>query len=645
MGQKASSTDIFKKLTWDDLEGWAGSTIVSRGQNYQRYRHVQELARTPDGALVAWVQGTERYATLVDFGKGELTSACTCPYGYTCKHAVAVVLEHLHRLKKNLEVPEVDERDSRLILLEKGLVEKEGWEEDEEDEVFESVPRRKPSDASAKSLSAFLEEQTKKQLIVILKDLAERFPDVQEVLRNRCALSGGNVKKMVASIRKEIHELSSKPGWRNEWNGEGYTPDYSRVKERMEALLAKGYADEAVALGKELFKAEKRQLEMSDDHGLTGMEISSCLEVVFRALPKSSIPPSEQMLWVVETSLEDGYDLYQGTESFWERKHKASDWNILAGKLMERLNHYPSRQGEDSYSHNYRRDRLSDWVIIALENAGRKEEIIPLCFREAEKTGSYPRLVDYLMKFKRFKEAEEWIQKGITATREKWPGVASKLRTFMREIHEKAGDRLKAAAFYAEDFIQNPTLKTFKELERAAKRAEVWPEVRAGAMQYLETGKLSPMSSCWPFPETGIRKMQERRTSRFPVNAALIDIAIAEKRSDDVLRWYDQQKPRRNYWEWSYFEDDKVAEAIAGHYPDHALDIWKKLAESQVTLAKPKAYEEAGLYLRKIHLILKKLGREKEWQVYLVHFRRTNERKTKFLEILSRLEGRPIAEG
>ena len=95
--------------------------------------------------------------------------------------------------------------------------------------------------------------------------------------------------------------MISEPAWRNHWNDEGYVPDYSRVKDRLESLLSKGHADEVVTLGKELLEAGIRQVEMSHDDGEVGMEISSCLDVVFRALPQSSLPPVEQMLWMIDT--------------------------------------------------------------------------------------------------------------------------------------------------------------------------------------------------------------------------------------------------------------------------------------------------------------------------------------------------------
>ena len=117
---------------------------------------------------------------------------------------------------------------------------------------------------------------------------------------------------------------------------------------------------------------------MSNDEGETATEISSCLEVVFRALPQSSLSPVEQMLWVIDAELEDEYELCYGSESFWKKKQKAADWSAVADKLIDRLNAFSSEKGEDSFSRNYRRDNLTNWIVRSLENAGRNEEIIPL---------------------------------------------------------------------------------------------------------------------------------------------------------------------------------------------------------------------------------------------------------------------------
>ena len=648
MKRETLKKDLFEKLSWSDLEQWAGSRILSRGQSYHRDHRVRELAQTQTGGIIAWVHGGRKYATEVDFEDGELISVCTCPYENNCKHAVAVVLEYLDHLKKNLEIPQITGQDPRIALLQ-GFTDDEDIEDDyeeeeEEVEIGDSVSK-KGGKPIPPDLKGFLEGQMKEQLITLLKDLSERYPSVRKDLQDRENLSKGSVKRIVASVRKEIQELSSEPGWRNHWNNEGYVPDYSRVKNRLKSLLANGHADEVVALGKELLETGIRQVEMSDDEGETGNEISSCLDIVFQALPQSTLSPVEQILWVIDAELEDEYELCYGAESFWKKKQKASDWNIVADRLLERLNKFQPVKSEDSFSRSYHRDNLTNWIIRALENSGRHEEIIPLCEGEAAVTGSYTRLVDVLRKAKRLEEAEQWIHKGIKITQKQWPGIAKQLKDTLREMREREGNWLKVAAFRTEDFLQSPSLHTFQDMKKTAEKAKAWPEVRAAALLYLEIGKLPQSDPTWPLPETGVKEDREIRKSEFPVIDVLIDIAIEEKRPDEILRWYDQRKSKKQiFWGWDGYQEDQVAEAVADHYPDRALTIWENVAEKQIALTKPKAYEAAAVYLRKIHSLLKKLKREEEWKNYLLKLRQANARKTKLIEILSRLEGRRIVD-
>jgi len=648
MKKEPSKRDLFERLDWDDLDQWAGSKILSRGQGYQRSHWVKELAQTQTGALVAWVYGGQKYATEVDFEDGELISVCTCPYGDNCKHAVAVVLEYRDHLKKNREVPQITGQDQRVALLQ-GFADEESREVGDE-EGEEADPIHLVSPRSGKSISpnlkGFLEEQTKEHLIALLKDLSERYPSVREDLQDRRNLSRGSVKRVVSAASKEIHELSSRPGWRNHWNNERYVPDYSRVRDRLESLLANGHPDEVVVLGKELLETGIRQVEMSDDEGETGIEISSCLDIVFLALPKSSLSAVDQMFWVIDAELKDNYDLCYGSESFWENEQKVSDWSVVADKLIQRLNEFRSERDDDNFSKDYQRDRLSDWVIQALENAGRREEIVPICEQEAVKTGSYPRLVDALKKAKRYGEAKQWIFRGVRAIEKKWPGIAKQLKDTLREMTEREGDWLKVAAFRTEDFLQSPSLNAFQDMKKAAEKAKVWLEVRAAALLYLETGKLPSPDPSWPLPEAGVKENRESRKNEFPMTDVLVDIAIEEKRPDDVLRWYDQLKSRKQiFWGGDGYQEDKIAGAVVDLYPDRAIAIWKNLAEKQIALTQPAAYETAAVYLRKVHHSLKKLARESEWKSYLSELREANARKKRLIQILDRLETRRVIDG
>lgn len=647
--QNRSQTDPLIDLTWDDLQKWAGAAILSRGQRYQRNGQVHNLARTSLGGLVAWVQGTRRYATTIESEGKTLVAACTCPYEGICKHAVAVVLDYLEQVKQNRAIPTVTEQDQRLRLLE-GTADvdetDEGKAGDEADEeVGRAVPRRSRANAAG-ALPEFLEQQTKPQLLALLKDMAQRYPDVRQTLQDRHNLSVGAVPKLVNALRAEIAALSEEPGWSNHWNNEGSIPDYSRVRDRLEALLAKGHADAVVDVGAELLEAGTSQVEMSHDEGETGEEVASCLDIVFRALSHSSRSLAERMRWVVEAELSDDYELCRGAKAFWDKSYPTKAWNALAKHLASRLAQDRSAKSRDDFSDTFRRDRLSNWLILSLERAGRHEEIIPLCRQEAERTGSYLRLVEQLRKAKRWEEAEQWIRKGIAATEKRWPGIASQLRASFVEMRKGAQDWTSVAALHADDFFAEPSLKTFQTLQQAAKRAGVLPAVRAAALHYLETGAVpKPSTLPWPLPDGGLKPAIERPAARPPMTDTLIDIAIAEKRPDEVLRWYDQRKPRPRGWDYGWFAEDRIAEAVMEAYPDRAVAIWKQLAERQIALTKPKAYEEAAGYLRKALRVQKQLGKEQEWLGYLASLRRANERKRRLVQILDTLSGRRIIEG
>jgi len=105
------------QVTLQTIRAWAGETIFKRGQDYQLRGRVRELAATSSGELLAWVQGGSRYATRVVLDQESLSAACTCPYGGTCKHAVAVALAYLDRPDQAPPLPLATPNDPRIVLL------------------------------------------------------------------------------------------------------------------------------------------------------------------------------------------------------------------------------------------------------------------------------------------------------------------------------------------------------------------------------------------------------------------------------------------------------------------------------------------------------------------------------------------------
>ena len=138
----------------------------------------------------------------------------------------------------------------------------------------------------------------------------------------------------------------------------------------------------------------------------------------------------------------------------------------------------------------------------------------------------------------------------------------------------------------------------------------------------------------WPLPPCDLLLPKSKRTTNpFPNTGVLVNIAIYEKRPDDVLKWY--HLGRKSYLH--HDTDDSVAEAVKSTHPDEALAIWKRVAEWEIARVKPAAYKVAAPYLKKIRALYRKQKRTAEWKSYLSILRRQHKAKRRLIEILDSL--------
>ena len=631
--EKQKPSDPFSKLTWEDLEEWAGNVIVGRGRPYQRNGAVENLARTESGTLVAWVMGTRRYATSVRIkGKKSLESACTCPYWATCKHAVAVVLEYLECLKTDSTIGEIDEYDPRLFKL-------EVIEDEEEENAKERSGRSKSKTAS---LGPYLQEQTKAELAALVIELADAHDAVRQSLADRRDLAAGQTQKILQMIRREIHALEESL-W-DEYNHRDPAANVDRLKAALKGLAQAGQADAAVRLGPELLATAHQALQY-DSQGEFEAAFSDCLDVLFQVSEKSSLSPADQVEWALDMALADEYGLCDaGLDQLWKRRYAKSDWSAVSDRLAQRIE--TSKDTKEEL--HYERDRLTDWLIRALEKAGRQDEIIPLCEREAPITFSYERLVDRLMAKRRWEEARRWCHQGIEAVASIYPGIETAMHKQLQTINERSGNPLAGLALQAEEFFATPGLFGFQELCKAARKVRLGKGVEAWARHYLETGRRpgvgrkrkSDPKVAWPLPRPEV-EVPNIETTEAPMSGILTQLAIAEKKPDEVLKWYDYAGRKKGGSRLSDFLVDatEVAEAIKSAYPERAIAIWKETAEEHIARVSTNGYEASVPYLRKMKNALTRAGRKQEWDEYLASLREENKRRPRCLEVLGRLKG------
>ena len=249
---------------------------------------------------------------------------------------------------------------------------------------------------------------------------------------------------------------------------------------------------------------------------------------------------------------------------------------------------------------------------------------------------------------RRWEEARYWCRQGMEATAAIYPGIEAALHKQLQTINRRSGNPLAGLALQAEEFFASPGLAGFQELCKAARKARLGQSVEAWARHYLETGRRpgvgrkrkSDPKVAWPLPPPEV-EVPNIETTEAPMTGILIQLAIAEKKPDEVLEWYDYAGRKKGGLGLSDFLVDatEVAEAIKAAHPDRALDIWQETAEEQIARVSTSGYEAAAPYLRKIKNALTRAGRKQEWDEYLASLREGNHRRPRCLEVLDRLKG------
>ena len=726
--QEAAGWD---QLTWDDVRAWAGSRDLEKGRSYKS--RVSQLGITADGRLLAWVTGTRRYVTTARLmAKGKPVSECSCPLQIDgCKHGVAVVLAFLDVLSQKKSVPTALDNDPRWKNLREGAAEDsdDDFEEDESgddgstmdsgddfegdgDDDFGHVDERsanrirrrqepaertpsKPKKSEA-GLREFLQSKSADQLIDLLMGCAERDHEFRAVLREQQALLGGKITKLVQEARREIAGVTAEPASANSWDDDDSLPNYDGVQRRLRTLLDAGHADEVVELGRELLTRGLEQVGQAHDEGETCVRLAESLEVVFQAVVKSSLAPHQKLLYAIDAVLLDDYDIVHHANMVLDSDWPSADWSLVADELANRLRTFPTQMTEDS-NRSYKRDRLSNWVIQALDSAGRGDEVLTLCESEARTNGSYERFVKRLLEAKRWDDAERWAREGIANTPGQLSGIIRHLKETLRDIATQRKDWPRVAAFAADAFFVRPDVESFEQLVKAAHRAKCRDHVETAARQFLETGvrpvagtdapssssprsrsrktsvarnkpkrpdlgdkskvaesKLAePTSQPWPLPNLELPEPRadrsERRWAAPSVSPrrhlnVLLELALKAKQPDEILHWFDKlSAPAAGHV--GRFGDsfaDRVATAVAPSHPERSLELWNKLIDTEIAATSPAHYEIAAGFLRKVRNLLTSLDRTPEWHTRLASLRETQRRKRRLIEILDGLAGRPI---
>ena len=217
----------FKKkllgLTWDALDRWADPRSVARGKGYQT--RVEDVVEMPDGGIVARVHGRDDYLTkIVLKPNGALEAECTCPVGYRCKHAVALVLVAARQLKDGKGIEPCNPNDAYF------------------DEIVDAFKTDESELAVVHDIvSEYLSQLKGDEIKNLMHELVAKVSGVRPYIMHKVEVMRASTADFVRMAKQAIKSATA--GYYDRWDrrgGHDKVPDYGTVEEYFGKLKEAG---------------------------------------------------------------------------------------------------------------------------------------------------------------------------------------------------------------------------------------------------------------------------------------------------------------------------------------------------------------------------------------------------------------------
>ena len=480
-----------------------------------------------------------------------------------------------------------------------------------------------------------LAQRSHGELLEILADLVDEFPEVQRHLAHAQLRDTGTREDLLKAISAELKQLPGIP------NRDGYVDDGMNLDpllKYLRKLLEMGHADDLVDLAPGFLRSASHRTEMEED-GESFVDLADCMNLVFEAIGACSLPPSVRMTLALNLELDDRVDLCeQGAARFWAGDFSAEDWSALADEISRRLEAM-NASGLRRTSDRYLYQRLGKRLPVALQRAGREGETLATEIRKAETTKNYAPLVKRFLAAGEREQAMDWIRRGIDATRAREPFEARRLRDICRELFVEDGDWAQVAALDADGFFDDPHLSHWQRLEQSAGQLSVWPAVHETLMGFLEHGGQPPDTNTpgWPLTAPTVSIRRPIRGAASPRAELLLDIALHEGDPAQALYWYCHFRATPSSVGETRVE--KLAEALADQDLEQSVVIWLELVELRIREARRHYTQGVERRLRGIRDRLVASGKEARWREIAAGLRQAHRRRGSVTAILNRLGG------
>ncbi len=563
----------------------AGEQYFERGEDYHRGGHVRALVEH-DGAIVAKVLGTYEYRVRFWVEDDEFAYSCDCPLGVDgefCKHCVAVGLTWL-----------------------------------------EGEAGHEPSEEGAKPVTmdnvrAYLDEQDKDVLVRIVMEQAMEDERLRERLLLRAVRTGGGAPN-IAAFRRAIDNVVEPPdGYWDYGSPWDYAQGLENVAESISEMLKEGFAAEAMELS-EYALAEIGKKAMDYDVDGTTDGILEDLEEIHHAACTEAKPDPETLAarlfaWELSGDYDTFYGAVEGYADVLEEKGLAEYRRLAKEEWAKVTTLGPDRESGRHYDH--RRYRLTNIMRTLAGLFGDIEELVAVESKDLSRPEAYLRIAEIYHEAGDADKALEWAEEGMWVFPDE---KRSRLRGFVAERYHERGRHEEAMELTWARFVESPHLEGYRRLKTHADRARGWETWRKKALAFVRE-------------DVAKRKEESGRSYlSLPMDhSELVRIFLWEGEVEAAWREAKEGGCSNELW----------LDLAAGREEDHpedSLSVYEARIEPLIERTNNKAYQEAYELLLKVRILMRRLGREQEFDEYLELLRAEYKRKRNFMKLLDEME-------
>lgn len=562
----------------------AGTQSFERGEDYFTSGQVGSLAEHR-GTIAARVQGTRLYRAKLWVEAGDVHYSCTCPIGQDgvfCKHCVAIGLAWLDQKR----------------------------------------PGRTPGKRAAApamtmdDVRAWLAGQDKHALVELL---LERAMD-DDRLRQRRLLRAAKRRAKgldVATYERAIDEAVVPGDFVDYHAAHDYASGIDDVVDSIEELLTSGYAAEVITLVEHALEAVETAMESIDDSDGYMSGIFERLQTIhLKACTKAKPDPEALARRLFTWELRTDWDTFFGAAETYAgvlgtpglamyRKLAEAEWAKVPSLS-------PGRMAVAPYG---KRFRITQIMETLARQTGDVERVVAIKQRDLSSAYDYLQIAEAYRAARKHDLALEWAERGVKAfpDRTDW-----RLREFLaREYHRrKRHDEAMALVWAA--FGEAPALEQYRTLKTHADKIGRWTEWRAKALDVLRQSVASAKR------ETRGQRWGWYRSAD---HTELVRVLLWE--NDAEAAWREAAEGGCSNGLWM-----ELARKREATHPEDALPVYQRQIEPVVNQKNNHAYREAVELLRKVHGLMKRLGRPVEFTRYLESIRAAHKAKRNFIKLL-----------